>query len=561
VSDLSARHDDEDDLLRSVVFQNAQSILAARQRAEEELLAAKEALESRTAELERANSLIRTIAENAASCLLMVDDRGVATYMNPAAVTVTGYSFAEFTAAPFHDMLHAPGSDGHPIESCPIKLARERMSPLKNHRDVFVRKDGSTFPVACSLSPLERDGVQAGAVLEFRDITDEVRAQSSLEESSRRKDEFLATLSHELRTPMTAVLGWTRMLKFGLPVAQVGEALDAIEKSAEIQAQLIEDVLDVSRIVAGKMTFKAVPVDVGSVLRAALTTVHPAAQARGIEIVSSVPPTLPCVLGDDGRLQQVIWNLLSNAVKFTPRGGAITVQLAEVGSIIRLTVRDNGQGIDPAYLPHVFDTFSQQDGSSTRSHEGIGIGLSIARSLIGLHGGTIRASSDGIGRGATFTVELPILESAPLIDSGAPRPALAATGDRIEELPDLEGLRILVIDDQLYTRDVLNAIFRRVNAVVRTAESVREGLELLHAGPADVVVCDLAMPDEDGFAFIRTVRSLRGPVSSTPVVALTAFGRPEDRQRTLAAGFDGYMKKPVDPAELATTVLHLAKRR
>lgn len=559
---MNLRHDDEDDLIRSVAFQNAQSILAARQRAEQELIAAKEALESRTAELERANSLIRTIAENAASCLLMVDERGVATYMNPAAVTVTGYSFAEFGAGPVHDMLHAPaGRDGHPIESCPIKLARERMSPLKNHRDVFVRKDGSTFPVACSLSPLERDGAQAGAVLEFRDISDEVRAQSSLEESSRRKDQFLATLSHELRTPMTAVLGWTRMLKFGLPEAQVGEALDAIEKSAEIQAQLIEDVLDVSRIVAGKMTFKAVPVDVGSVLRAALTTVHPAVQAKGIEILSSAPPGLPSVLGDEGRLQQVIWNLLSNAVKFTPRGGTITVRLAAVGSIIRLTVEDDGQGIEPAYLPHVFDTFSQQDGSTTRSHEGIGIGLSIARSLIAMHGGTIRASSDGVGRGATFTVDLPILESAAVMSADVPRATFPARANRIDELPDLGGLRVIVIDDQLYTRDVLTAIFRRVNAKVSTADSVREGLELLHGQPADVVVCDLAMPDEDGFAFIRAVRSLRRPLSTTPVIALTAFGRPEDRQRTLEAGFDGYLKKPVDPAELATTVLHLAKRR
>ncbi|HET7705022.1 MAG TPA: ATP-binding protein [Thermoanaerobaculia bacterium] len=559
---MSLGHDEEEDLLRSVVFQNAQSILAARQRAEQELLAAKEALETRTAELERANGLIRTIAENAASCLLMVDERGIATYMNPAAVTVTGYSFAEFATAPVHNMLHAPtGSDGHPVESCPIRIARERMSPLKNHRDVFVRKDGSRFPVACSLSPLERDGVQAGAVLEFRDVTDELRAQSSLEEASRRKDEFLATLSHELRTPMTAVLGWTRMLKFGLPEAQVREALDAIEKSAEIQAQLIEDVLDVSRIVAGKMTFNAVPVDVRSVLQAAMTTVHPAAQAKGIEILSSVTPGLPNVLGNDGRLQQVIWNLLSNAVKFTPRGGTITVRAMTVGSLMRLTVQDNGQGIDPAYLPHVFDTFSQQDGSTTRSHEGIGIGLSIARSLIALHGGTIRACSEGIGRGATFIVDLPILESALVMSPDAPRTSVAAKGNEIDELPDLEGLRVIVIDDQLYTRDVLTAIFRRVNAAVRTAESVRQGLELLHADPVDVIVCDLAMPDEDGFAFIRAVRSLRGPVSATPVIALTAFGRPEDRQRTLAAGFDGYLKKPVDPAELATTVLHLAKRR
>ncbi len=260
-------------------------------------------------------------------------------------------------------------------------------------------------------------------------------------------------------------------------------------------------------------------------------------------------------------MQQVIWNLLSNAVKFTPRGGTITVRVSAVGSIIRLTVEDDGQGIDPAYLPHVYDTFSQEDGSTTRSHEGIGIGLSIARSLIALHGGTIRAASEGIGRGATFTVDLPILESAVVMTPEATRASVAAKGNEGDELPDLEGLRVIVIDDQPYTRDVLAAIFHRVNAVARTAESVHQGLELLHGGPADVVICDLAMPDEDGFAFIRALRSLRHPLSATPVIALTAFGRPEDRQRTLAAGFDGYLKKPVDPADLATTVLHLAQRR
>ena len=553
------RHDDEEDLLRSVALQNAQSILVARQRAEQELLAAKEALEIRTTELEQANKLIRTIAENAASCLLMLDERGIATYMNPAAVDVTGYTFEEFAAAPFHNMLHAPpGREHHSFESCPIKLARERMMPLKNHRDVFARKDGSTFPVACSLSPLERDGVPAGAVLEFRDITDELRAQSSLEEAGRRKDQFLATLSHELRTPMTAVLGWTRMLKLGLPEAQAREALDAIEKSAEIQAQLIEDVLDVSRIVAGKMTFKPGPVDVGSVIQAAMRTVHPAASAKGIEIFSSIPPGLPCILGDDGRLQQIIWNLLANAVKFTPRGGVVTVRLTSIGSIVRLTIQDNGQGIDPAYLPHVFEPFSQQDGSSTRSHEGIGIGLSIVRSLVGLHGGKIRAASDGIGAGATFTVEFPVLESAQMGRAPTPLPNQVAVVQESDELANLEGIRVIVIDDQPYTRELLTAIFRRAHADIRAAESVRQGLGLLHAKPPDVVVCDLAMPIEDGFAFIRALRALGGPLSRTPVVALTAFGRPEDRRHALAAGFDAYLKKPIEPAELVETVQRLA---
>jgi len=555
---VSLSHDDEEEQLRSVAIQNAQSILVARQRAERDLVAAKDALEVRTAELERANELVRTIAENAASCLLMLDDRGIATYMNPAAIEETGYTLEEFSRAPFHDMLHGtrvPG--GHPPGACPIRQAREQLVPLKKHRDQFVRKDGSAFPVSCSLSPLQRDGRAAGAVLEFRDITDELLAQKALEDANRRKDQFLATLSHELRTPMTAVLGWARMLKLGMSESESREAVDAIEKSAEIQAQLIDDVLDVSRITAGKMTFQPAPTDVGPVLQAAMATVHPAATAKGIEILASVPPSLPRVLGDEGRLQQIFWNLLSNAVKFTPRAGTITVRFTHIGSLLRLTVEDTGKGIDPAYLPHAFEPFSQEDGTMTRAHEGIGLGLSIVRSLVELHGGRIRAASEGPGRGATFTVELPVLEEAP--SSRHLRPSANAprsSGGPEPDLPNLRDVSVLVIDDQEFTRDLVRAILRRANATVESARSVREGLACFHEMSPDVVVCDLAMPEEDGFAFIRALRALP---SLTPVIALTAFGRPEDRQNALAAGFDAYLKKPIEPRDLAATVLQLAK--
>jgi PAS domain S-box-containing protein len=547
-------HDDEDDRLRSVAIQNAQTILLARQRAEE-------ALELRTSELERANELIRTIAENAASSLLMLDEAGMATYMNPAAVEETGYTVEELSKKPFHDMLHAPPDrGGHAPEVCPIRNARERMVRLKNHRDMFVRKDGSTFPVACSLSPLQRDGRPSGAVLEFRDVTDEQLAQEALEDANRRKDQFLATLSHELRTPMTAVLGWARMLKLGLSEDEAREAVDAIEKSAEIQAQLIDDVLDVSRISAGKMTFTPVPVDIGPVVHAAMTTVHPAAAAKAIEILASVPPVLPRILGDEGRLQQIIWNLLSNAVKFTPRAGTITVRVGVIGSLLRIMVQDTGRGIEPSYLPHVFEPFSQEDGSMTRTHEGIGLGLSIVRSLVELHGGRIRASSEGIGRGATFTIEFPVIESAPAV-AGRPKsaqpPAAAAPAP---ELPELRGLRVLVIDDQEFTRNLVTAVFRRAGSEVRAASSVTEGLEQLAIEPPHVIVCDLAMPGQDGFAFVRALRALPPPLRHTPVVALTAFGRPEDRERALNSGFDAYLKKPVDPIELAATVLRLSSK-
>ncbi|MEO8033277.1 MAG: ATP-binding protein [Acidobacteriota bacterium] len=559
--------DDEADRLRSVALQNAQSILQARLRAEEELLQAKKALEVRTAELERAlddlkfqNELSRTIAENAASCLLMLDDRGRATYVNPSALKVTGYTIEQFTRSAFHDLLHPshPTEGGHEPGDCPIRQARERMVPLKDFRDTFVRSDGTSFPTSCSLSPLSRDGRPAGAVLEFRDITDELRVQKALEDASRRKDQFLATLSHELRTPMTSVVGWTHMLKLGLPEDEAREAISAIERSAAIQAQLIDDVLDVSRIMSGKMTFHPRPVDVGSILAAAMTTVHPAAAAKGVKILADVPRVLPPVLGDEGRLQQVLWNLLSNAVKFATRGGTVSVHLAQVDSILRLTVQDTGKGIDPEFLPHVFEAFTQEDSSTTRAHEGLGLGLSIARSLVELHGGRISVASDGAGRGAAFTVELPVTEEHATVvpvDRRSPIGILPPPGG---ELASLAGKSVLVIDDQEFTRDLLVAIFRRAEADVQTASSVNEGLEQFRAAPPDVVVCDIAMPVQDGYAFVRAVRANGGVQRLTPIVALTAFGRPEDRLHALSSGFDAYMKKPVDPQELVATVLRLS---
>jgi len=547
--------DDEEEQLRSVAIQNAQAILLARQKAEQELVAAKDALEARTAELERANALIRTIAENAASCLLMLDERGVATYMNPAAVRETGYSLEELARAPFHDVLHATaGQGGHDATGCAIRNARVRREPLSNHRDLFVRKDGSIFPVACSLAPFEQ-GEGAGAVLEFRNITDELAAQKALEDASRRKDEFLATLSHELRTPMTAVLGWAKMLALGLPEEEARAAIAAIVTSAEVQAQLIDDVLDVSRIVAGKMTFTPVPVDVGPVVQAAMTTIHPAAVAKGIEVLASVPPHLPRVLGDEGRLQQIVWNLLSNAVKFTPRGGTINVRVARAGPVLRLSVQDTGRGIEPDYLPHVFEPFTQEDASMTRSHEGIGLGLSIARSLVELHGGRIRVASEGSGRGATFTVELPVLEGASPATRAAEANTRRVTAAAASALSELRGVRVLVIDDQDITRDLVAGVFRRAQAEVAAASSVREGLAAFTSFSPHIVVCDLAMPEEDGYAFLRAIRALPPPASTTPIVALTAFGHPDDRRHALAAGFDEYLKKPIDPAELTATVL------
>jgi PAS domain S-box-containing protein len=375
--------------------------------------------------------------------------------------------------------------------------------------------------------------------------------------ANRAKDEFLATLSHELRTPMTSILGWARMLSMGLSPEESRDAVDAIEKSAQVQAQLIDDILDVSRIISGKLRVNPEPVDLRTVAQAALATVHPAAQAKNIEILTSFPPTVPAVAADEGRLQQVIWNLLSNAIKFTPRGGTVTLRIGVVGSLLRLTVRDTGEGIAREFLPHAFEAFRQADSSTTRVHGGIGLGLAIVRYIVELHGGRVSVASEGVGKGTTFTVDLPVVESAPMV--APPHVEKTSPGSRAaaSPLPSLAGVKVLAIDDQPYTRDIVAAILRRCGAEVSTADSASAGLEQAAATSPDVIVCDIAMPQEDGYAFVRQLRAMKdAKLANLPVIALTAFGRSEDRDTALSSGFDDYLKKPVEPADLANAVLN-----
>jgi PAS domain S-box-containing protein len=380
------------------------------------------------------------------------------------------------------------------------------------------------------------------------------------QDANRAKDEFLATLSHELRTPMTSILGWARLLRMGLPADEEVGAVEAIEKSALVQAQLIDDILDVSRIISGKLRVDPEPVDLRTIAEAALATVHPAAQAKNIEILTSFPPAVPAVAGDEGRLQQVIWNLLSNAIKFTSRGGTVTVRITAAASLLRLTVQDTGEGISPEFLPHVFEPFRQQDSSTTRVHGGIGLGLAIVRYIVELHGGRVTVESTGDGQGSMFTVDLPVVESA-----AQAAPQRAETSSRhvpppTLALPSLAGIKVLAIDDQAYTRDVVAAILRRCGAEVTTASSVRDALECMAKSLPDVIVCDIAMPEEDGYAFVRSLRANDDAhIASLPVIALTAFGRAEDQESALGSGFDDYLKKPVEPADLANAVLR-AKR-
>jgi PAS domain S-box-containing protein len=382
-------------------------------------------------------------------------------------------------------------------------------------------------------------------------------ARTAAEKANRAKDEFLATLSHELRTPLTPILGWTVMLRSGnLDQASILRGLEVIERNVRAQTQLIGDLLDVSRIITGKLRLEVRPIDLAPVVEAGVDAVRSSAEAKEINIELDLPPGLPRVLGDPDRLQQVVWNLVSNAVKFTPQQGRIVVRLAKEDSHVAFQVRDSGKGITPDFLPFVFDRFRQADSTSTRSHGGLGLGLAIVRHLVELHGGTVDAESGGEGQGAVFTVNLPLL--AP---SEADAPARASDADAADNVR-LDGVRVLVLEDENDVRDFLSVSLVQYGAQVSAFATTAEALQALEEQRPHVLVSDIGMPGEDGYDFIRRVRAL-GPErgGQTPAAALTAHAKGEDGARVLTAGFQVHLKKPVQPAELASVVATLAGRQ
>ena len=383
------------------------------------------------------------------------------------------------------------------------------------------------------------------------------RARSEAEAANRIKDEFLATLSHELRTPLTSLLGWSSVLREAKRDEKVlNQGLEAIDRNARVQAQLIDDLLDVSRIVSGKLNLDVRPLDISSVTRAAINVVRPAADAKGIKLDYSAQPGLGAISADSARLQQIIWNLLSNAVKFTPHGGQISVRLDQHGSDARISVKDTGQGIDPEFLPRVFDRFRQADSSTTRSFGGLGLGLAIVRHLVELHGGTVSAHSDGFNKGATFSATFP------LIADRAEPVAVAQNGDMNGlDLHSLDGLRVLLVDDEAEAREILSTVITRTGAEVKTCKSAGEALSKLVEWKPDVILSDIAMPDEDGYSFINKVRSLpREKGGETPAAALTAYARDVDRRQALAAGYQMHIAKPIGAGQLVTMIARLAGR-
>ena len=383
------------------------------------------------------------------------------------------------------------------------------------------------------------------------------RARADAEAANRIKDEFLATLSHELRTPLTSLLGWSSVLREARRDEKIlNQGLEAIDRNARVQAQLIDDLLDVSRIVSGKLNLDVRPLDISSVMRAAINVVRPAADAKGIALDYWAQPGLGAISADSARLQQIIWNLLSNAVKFTPHGGKISVRLEQDGSDARVTVEDTGQGIAPEFLPRVFDRFRQADSSTTRSFGGLGLGLAIVRHLVELHGGTVSAQSDGVNKGATFSATFPLLA-----DRVEPIPVAHSGEMRALDLHSLDGLRVLLVDDEPEARQIISTVITRTGAEVTACACASEALVKILEWKPDVILSDIAMPDEDGYSFINKVRSLpREKGGATPAAALTAYARDVDRRQALAAGYQMHIAKPVGAGQLVTMIARLAGR-
>ena len=409
-----------------------------------------------------------------------------------------------------------------------------------------------------------RSSIQRTALMHRAEsaLHQEADARSAAERASRVKDEFLATLSHELRTPLNAILSWTALMQMEASDPTVfGRGLETIERNAKSQARLIDDLLDMSRIISGKTRLIVAEVDLEPILTSVVDIVRPAADAKGIRLHTVIDSHTGSVSADPERIRQVLWNLLSNAIKFTPKDGRVEVRLEQVNSQVDVVVTDSGQGIDPEFLPHIFDRFRQADSSTTRAHGGLGLGLAIAKHLVELQGGAIRAASPGMGLGASFTVTLPLrglytVRVAP-DDERAKESDVAVTAD----LPGLAGLRVLAVDDHSDTLDMVRRLLTRQGALVETAPSVDDALRVFERWRPDVLVVDIGMPGRDGYDLISTVRRQqveRG--GGTPAIALTAFARPEDRIRVLAAGFQMHLAKPADPAELVVSVASLARR-
>jgi PAS domain S-box-containing protein len=525
--------------------------------------------------MQAAHDRFRVAVEAAPNAMIMVDEAGVILLVNREAETMFGYSRQELIGQSIEMLVPEQVRGVHPRFRSEY-FAAPTVRPMGAQRELFARrKDGTELPVEIGLNPIRTDeGVRV--LSSIVDITERKRAEAersgvlerereareAAEQANRMKDEFLATLSHELRTPMTAILGWARMLRTGAKSAEDQErGLEVIERNARTQSQIIEDLLDMSRIISGKVRLDVQEVELQEVIETSLSTVRPAADAKEIRLIRVVDSSIGPVKGDANRLQQVMWNLLSNAIKFTPRGGRVQVTLERVNSHVEISVADSGQGIAGEFLPFVFERFRQADASSTRRHGGLGLGLAIVKQLVELHGGSVHAKSQGEQSGSTFIIHLPLAVAYQARPADEVHPRVPRRHDEQTAAISLEGLTVLVVDDESDARDLIGRLLESCRATVICAASAEEALEHVATSKPDVIVSDIGMPAIDGYDFMRQVRARPAAEGgNTPAVALTAFARSEDRTRALRAGYQLHVSKPVEPAELVTCVASLTGR-
>ena len=491
--------------------------------------AVEQALTSHTQQQPQTEKLLTLITENADG-IIVVDRHRQVQFVNAAALTLLGRQAEELLNQPFG--FPVVGSDYLEVD-LPSKTG-DRVAQMRV-TEIFWQ--GSAYLVSLrDITALKRAEAERIVLLE--------QAQAA----NRAKDEFLAVLSHELRTPLNPILGWTQLLQNRqLDEAQTEKALAIIERNANLQVQLIEDLLDISRIIQGRLKLQIYPVSLKAAIANALETVQLAAQAKSIQIQTHLAP-VDLVQGDPTRLQQIIWNLLSNAIKFTPASGCVEVRLAAIGTNAQIQISDTGQGIAPQFLPYVFDYFRQADSATTRAFGGLGLGLAIVRHLVELHGGSVKAESPGEGQGATFTVTLPMLASQG--ETSAREPAAIAQ-------PNLAGVRVLVVDDEADTCDLLVFVLEPVGMVVKTAASAAEALKLIELFRPQLLISDIGMPGMDGYELIRAVRALPPEQGRIPALSLSAFSADSDKQRSLEAGFNDHLTKPTDLERLVSIIAQI----
>jgi len=497
---------------------------------------------------------------------------GIITSWNPAAERILGYTAAE--AIGKHIRLIIPPERWAEEDDV---LAHIRRGERVDHFETVRRaKDGRLLNISLTVSPVkDQTGKVIGASKVARDITErklaeaererllasEKEARAEAERANRLKDDFLAVVSHELRTPLNAISGWASLLRIRkLDDVQSARAIETILRNAQTQNRLIEDLLDISRIISGQMRLNVRPFPLASVVEAALEAIRPSAEAKSIRLQSFLDPAAGPVAGDPDRLQQIFWNLLSNAVKFTANGGQVQVRLERINAHAEVTVTDTGQGIDAALLPFIFDRFRQ--GDSTYKHGGLGLGLAIVRHLVDLHGGEVDARSEGEGRGAEFIVRLPISVAVPANREAPEARVQTSVGGSVSgSMPSLAGLRILIVDDQADSREVVSEIVGGAGAKIGTAEDVRQAIDLIGRWKPDVLISDIAMPGQDGYDLIRDLRALSSDKGGrTLAIALTAYASSQDGLKIRAAGYDMHLPKPINPIELATAIARLTNR-